>query len=1124
MTVTWDEPANTGPAITGYGVQYCLTSEDCDNNADNDWTDASHSGTTREITITGLTAATSYDVQVQATNAEGTSGWSASGSGATGAPGLVIAPVSTQPAAADRITALGDLTIAAETDGGVDYVRDNYDTGWKDADGDYCNAREEVLKDEATALTAVSGGCASTGTWYSWYDDTDVTDTSSLDIDHMVPLAEAHRSGGWQWLETQRHSYANDLAHPAALTAVTASSNRSKGARDPADWKPTDESVHCAYAMDWVSVKAAWALSAQQTEYDAVIGMLDGCFTVAEGNTATYSIALATQPTGTITVTLTSSRSAVATVSPAMLTFTTGNWNSPQTVTVTGPEDDIYDHPEQGTTTISHATSGADYGNLDDTELHITKPDNDFRSIALSATSLSVNEDTVDDPGLTYTMALTSPPTADVKVDVTATGATVNKALLTFTGSNWSDPQTVTVTATDDEQYTGDRTVTISNDPRRGGYGAADTAVVSVSITEDDGRNPVIGATPTGLSIAENITGNVGSAFTATDLDGDTITWSVDATSASSFAISSTGQLSVKTPGLNYEDGANVSVTVTASDGTGRSDSLAVTVSVANVDEDGSVKLSTASPITGRTVTATLTDPDGSVLSTTWKWASSSDGSTWTDISGATSASYTPVAGDLGKYLRATASYTDVLGSGKTASGKTTSGVADNSAPEIGVIPTLAIAENQTGNVGSVFTATDADGDTITWSVSGTGGSSFAISSTGQLSVTTALNFEDGASVSITVTASDSAASDSEDVTVSVTNVDEAGSVSFGSTSPTVDTSLTATLTDVDGSVSGTTWKWASSSDWVSATSTGMWTDISGATSTAYTPVAGDVSKYLRATASYTDALGSGKTAAVVTASAVVAAAANSAPTFPVSETGARSVAENTVAAQNIGAAVSATDVDNDSLTYTLGGTDAGSFSVVSISGQLLTKNALDYEVDASYTVTVTATDPSDATDIITVTISVTNVDEAGSVSLSSTSPMVDTVFPLDDVLAATLTDLDGSVSSTTWQWASSSDWDPTTDMGTWSDISVETSAAYILVVGDVGKYLRATASYTDALGSGKTAAGVTASAVALVTDIDSDPAFTYGVDTIYRSVAENTAGGRISATRSRPPTPTATF
>ena len=93
----------------------------------------------------------------------------------------------------------------------------------------------------------------------------------------MVPLAEAHFSGAWQWSSSRKSSYANDLVHPEALTAVSASSNRSKGSRDPSEWRPPDRSVWCRYAVDWVTVKAAWGLSADRAEVRALEEMLDTC-------------------------------------------------------------------------------------------------------------------------------------------------------------------------------------------------------------------------------------------------------------------------------------------------------------------------------------------------------------------------------------------------------------------------------------------------------------------------------------------------------------------------------------------------------------------------------------------------------------------------------------------------------------------------------------------------------------------------------------------------------------------------------------------------------------------------------------------------------------------------------
>ena len=102
----------------------------------------------------------------------------------------------------------------------------------------------------------------------------------------------------------------------------------------------------------------------------------------------------------------------------------------------------------------------------------------------------------------------------------------------------------------------------------------------------------------------------------------------------------------------------------------------------------------------------------------------------------------------------------------------------------------------------------------------------------------------------------------------------------------------------------------------------------------------------------------------------------NVAPEFAASEDGARSVPENTVAGADIGNPVAASDANGDALTYALSGTDAAAFDIISATGQLQTKAALDYETKDSYTVTVTATDEAGLSDSIDVTITVTDVDE----------------------------------------------------------------------------------------------------------------------------------------------------
>ena len=209
-------------------------------------------------------------------------------------------------------------------------------------------------------------------------------------------------------------------------------------------------------------------------------------------------------------------------------------------------------------------------------------------------------------------------------------------------------------------------------------------------------------------------------------------------------------------------------------------------------------------------------------------------------------------------------------------------------------------------------------------------------------------------------------------VTVTVTDVDEAGTITLPSA---------AILTDPDGSISGTTWVRARSSDWDPSAGTGAWSDISSATLPSYTPVTADVGNFLRMTASYTDGHGSGKSAQGVSAYRVLATApANTAPEFA-SDTDSRSVAENSAAGTDVGSAVTATDA-GDTLTYSLSGMDAASFAIGRATGQITVGigTSLDYETKNSYEVTVTATDTLNATDTITVTITVTNVNEAPTV------------------------------------------------------------------------------------------------------------------------------------------------
>jgi len=136
---------------------------------------------------------------------------------------------------------------------------------WIDADKDGCSTRAEVLIEEAIVKPKIGLKCKLTGgKWLSAYDGKTVTNSSLLDVDHMVPLAEAWRSGAWQWTPAQRQAFANDLDNSEALIAVTLSTNRSKSDRDPALWMPAKD--RCAYTANWISIKTKYSLTVDSKE------------------------------------------------------------------------------------------------------------------------------------------------------------------------------------------------------------------------------------------------------------------------------------------------------------------------------------------------------------------------------------------------------------------------------------------------------------------------------------------------------------------------------------------------------------------------------------------------------------------------------------------------------------------------------------------------------------------------------------------------------------------------------------------------------------------------------------------------------------------------------------------
>ena len=152
---------------------------------------------------------------------------------------------------------------------------------WVDEDKDCQDTRTEVLIRDARPSTIKYKGekeCeVRSGEWVDPYTGKTFNDPAKLDVDHLVPLKQAHDSGGLAWPREKRALYANYLGYRWHLVAVDASENRKKGAKGPDEYRPPLKSTHCQYAQAWGSVKAAWGLRTTATERAAMLEMLATC-------------------------------------------------------------------------------------------------------------------------------------------------------------------------------------------------------------------------------------------------------------------------------------------------------------------------------------------------------------------------------------------------------------------------------------------------------------------------------------------------------------------------------------------------------------------------------------------------------------------------------------------------------------------------------------------------------------------------------------------------------------------------------------------------------------------------------------------------------------------------------
>ena len=460
---------------------------------------------------------------------------------------------------------------------------------------------------------------------------------------------------------------------------------------------------------------------------------------------------------------------------------------------------------------------------------------------------------------------------------------------------------------------------------------------------------------PRAVSFAENSTDAIGT-YTATDPDGDSLTWLLTGPDARAFELreTGTGQSLYFQQAPDFETQPTYTVEVVVTDAEALSATVAVSVTVSNVDEPGTIALSSTQPRMGEPITATLADPDGGVTDVGWRWSSGSA------TSEGLSSTLTPTLAMVGTRLQATATYDDGQGTGKSAQSVQTEAVIgppdspgslaatpddeqvtlgwsaanDHGSPithyayrqsddggttwdpdwttipnsdaettsftiedltngteytfEVRAVnavgegqaartkatpvspnrpPTLdgpravTVKENSADAVGT-YTATDPDGDSLTWSLTGTDAGAFRLDDTGtsrSLYFQSAPDFETQPTYTVEVVVTDDGLlSATVPVSVTVSNVDEPGTITLSTTQPRVGKPLTATLADPDGGVANVGWRWSSGS------ATSKWL----ASTLNITPAL--LGTRLQATATYDDGHGSDQSAQSVQTEAVI--------------------------------------------------------------------------------------------------------------------------------------------------------------------------------------------------------------------------------------------------------------
>ena len=565
---------------------------------------------------------------------------------------------------------------------------------------------------------------------------------------------------------------------------------------------------------------------------------------------------------------------------------------------------------------------------------------------------------------------------------------------------------------------------------------------------------------------AENGTGPV-ATYTAVDPEMTAVKWTLNGDDAGDFDIDGGVLTFKKSPdyeaatggGSEPADVSNTySVMVVATDATRRMSMKAITVNVTNVDEQGTVKLTTLQPRAGVALMASVSDPDGSETGAEWQWAKSRNGTSgWADIDKAMASKYTPADGDAGGYLRATVTYKD------------RESVRDTKTAEVVSANTVKAARSQ--NDAPEFPDQDPDTDGDQDAERKVAENTAAGEAIGDPVVAT-----DGDDDILTYTLLDNEMDDSDE------NADTPANMDGHSASFSIDRATGQLMTkgklDFEAAPNVT----------IDDNETAGYIVVVRATDPDGMPEA-------------EDAVTTNSDEITVT---IVVTEVNEAPDIT-GEASVSFVENDTITMHSYTAADPEGGTDP---TLALAGVDRGKFNFE--NGVLTFKAPPDYEKpgdankDNVYEVTVEATDAVGNTGTKDVKVTVTNVEEPGTVTMSQRQPRVGVP------ITASVTDPDGDVSNVIWQWYGTDTIPENLDQN--DAFAKATSATYKPVADDVGDPLWARATYTDGEGEAKTEMGASENEVALDTR-NRPPAFddqdedTMGVqnDETTREVAEDT-------------------